>query len=242
MELQNTLTAYEQERFTECQNKVASGLQTCFEVGAALTEIRDKRLYREDFNTFEEYTQTRFQIGSSHTYRLIEAAEIKASPIGENISNEAQARAIAAVPEEAREEVMAQVVESGPVTAAAITEVAATKDDGIERDQNGLEVPANVRPLWDKAYSESRDMLFAYSSLRNKFKKAVKEKDSIFCEISHSENIGLLNTLYANAKLIAPYALCSKCKGEQDLGWSNCDLCHARGFLSQFAWKMFGNV
>ncbi len=65
-------------------------------IGKALKEIRDERLYRaHSFNRFEQYTKSRWDMGKSHAYRLIEAYEVieNLSPIGERLpQNEAQVR------------------------------------------------------------------------------------------------------------------------------------------------------
>src|SRR5690349_7927128 len=45
------------------------------EVGKALLEIRDRRLYREEFASFEIYCRERWQVGDRHARRLIASAE-----------------------------------------------------------------------------------------------------------------------------------------------------------------------
>ena len=47
-----------------------------FEAGKALTELRDRRLYRSTHPTFEEYCKERFGFERRHPYRLIEAAGV----------------------------------------------------------------------------------------------------------------------------------------------------------------------
>ena len=50
------------------------GLKTFYEVGEALLMIRDNRLYRVTYATFEEYCQERWQMTRQHVNRLIGAA------------------------------------------------------------------------------------------------------------------------------------------------------------------------
>ncbi|WNN92104.1 hypothetical protein [Gloeocapsopsis dulcis] len=47
-----------------------------YEAGAALRELRDKRLYRSTHKTFEEYCQERFGYHRRHSYQLINAASV----------------------------------------------------------------------------------------------------------------------------------------------------------------------
>ncbi|MBO0767551.1 MAG: hypothetical protein J2O48_02580 [Solirubrobacterales bacterium] len=49
------------------------------EVGAQLREIRDKRLYRDRYSTFEEYCQQRWSMDRRNANRQIEAAEVVGS-------------------------------------------------------------------------------------------------------------------------------------------------------------------
>jgi len=76
---------------------VIEGKQRCFyEIGKALKEIRDDRLYRELlFVSFEAYLKNRWDMSRPHGYRLIEAARVidNLSPIGDILpENEAQLR------------------------------------------------------------------------------------------------------------------------------------------------------
>ncbi|BDA71511.1 hypothetical protein CAL7716_056770 [Calothrix sp. PCC 7716] len=70
-----------------------------YEAGKALKELRDRRLYRASYKTFEEYAIHRFGYNRRQPYRLIEAADvvdtiIKMCPNGTQIlpTNERQVR------------------------------------------------------------------------------------------------------------------------------------------------------
>src|SRR5204862_6589885 len=45
---------------------IAKGWETFVDVGRALTVIRNKRLYRADYETFEAYCRQKWQYGRSH--------------------------------------------------------------------------------------------------------------------------------------------------------------------------------
>ncbi len=66
----------EQNELAECEAKIERGLQTFYEVGQALINIRDKQLYREHYNTFEAYCQDRWQMSHQRAYQLMGAAEV----------------------------------------------------------------------------------------------------------------------------------------------------------------------
>jgi N6-adenosine-specific RNA methylase IME4 len=73
------LTSPERTRLAELERVVARGVQTFVEVGVALTEIRDRRLYRERYPSFEAYLAGAWQLGRSTGYGMIDAARVAAN-------------------------------------------------------------------------------------------------------------------------------------------------------------------
>jgi hypothetical protein len=118
-------------RLTELEDVIQRGMDTFVEVGAALFEIRDDRLYRASHTTFEDYCQERWGMSRRHANRTIEAASVAGilGPIGPKPATESVAREIAPVLKdegpEAVEEVWGEVVEQhGPTpTATQVREV-----------------------------------------------------------------------------------------------------------------------
>jgi hypothetical protein len=55
---------------------IGSGWQTFVQVGLALAQIRDDRLYRVDLDTFERYSQVKWQYGRNYVNHLISAAQV----------------------------------------------------------------------------------------------------------------------------------------------------------------------
>ena len=98
---------------------IRQGLESFVEVGNALARIRDARLYRAEFATFEDYCQTRWSLGRSYVNRIVAAAEVAGDLVtmGTKPETERQARPLASVPKEERAEVWQRVVETAPVDA-----------------------------------------------------------------------------------------------------------------------------
>lgn len=115
------LTTTEMARLHELEGTISRGLATFHDVGRALAEVRDSRLYRDGYGTFEEYCDQRWQLSDRRARQLMEAAEIGTMV---PVENERQARELARVPERQRAEVWRETVErtSGKPTAAAIRE------------------------------------------------------------------------------------------------------------------------
>lgn len=54
------LTTTESSKLCQLESTIEAGLKTFVEVGSALMEIRDSRLYRQEFGTFEDYCRERW--------------------------------------------------------------------------------------------------------------------------------------------------------------------------------------
>lgn len=70
------LTKNERADFERCKGIVKAGLASWVSVSLAMIEIRDKRLYRDEYDTFEACCTEEFGISRRHAYRLIEAASV----------------------------------------------------------------------------------------------------------------------------------------------------------------------
>lgn len=118
-------------RLADLEEVIQHGLETFVEVGQALAEIRDSRLYGESFETFEAYCQQRWDFSKPYAHRLIVAAEIvqEVVPIGTAPRTESVARELAPLREEpdVLRETWADAVEryGDKPTAAQVKEVVA---------------------------------------------------------------------------------------------------------------------
>lgn len=73
------LSPREEQRLAELESVIERGAQTFIEVGKALMEIKEGRLYRTAENpkrTFEDYVQERWGWSRQWAYRQIQAAEV----------------------------------------------------------------------------------------------------------------------------------------------------------------------
>lgn len=121
MDILNIEESHELER---CEVVVKQGLQTFIEVGQALMTIKEKRLYRIDFKTFEEYCQVKWQMEKSQTYRLINTANViqNISPIGELLpNNESQVRPLVGLEKDVQIAVWNDVVHESIIDNKKIT-------------------------------------------------------------------------------------------------------------------------
>lgn len=100
---------------------IEDGLSTFMKVGKALTEIRDGRLYRAEYDTFEAYCEGRWQFTARRARQMMDAAEMGTMV---PVSNERQARALAPLADdpEAARAAWDEANEDGKPTAAKLAQ------------------------------------------------------------------------------------------------------------------------
>lgn len=86
VEVVQTVTRLERSRFKKLDELVQMHGRLFVHVGQALKEIRDGRLYREQFDTFEDYVAQRCGWTRQHADRLIEGACIAKEIEAENVT------------------------------------------------------------------------------------------------------------------------------------------------------------
>ncbi len=76
---------------------IGTNLQSFIAVGKALTEIRDRKLYRDQHKTFEAYCRARWDMSKTHANRLIGSSAVAEvlAPAGVIPQNERQIRPLA---------------------------------------------------------------------------------------------------------------------------------------------------
>jgi hypothetical protein len=138
------LTLVESVRLDELEAVVDAGLRTFVEVGLALSEIRDSRLYRQTHDTFEAYCRERFGFSRQHGYRLIDAARVAelVSPMGD-IPTERHVRELASLVKSHGTERAAELWRE--LTSGVRHPTAADVRDGVRKLQ-GATPPAPTHP------------------------------------------------------------------------------------------------
>lgn len=125
MEILNIDESHELER---CEVVIKQGLQTFIEVGQALMTIKEKRLYRIGFKTFEDYCIERWSISRIRAFQLIEAANVISgllTMVDILPQSERQVRPLTSLEPEIQKEVWTEVVKThgDNITAAKVQEV-----------------------------------------------------------------------------------------------------------------------
>jgi hypothetical protein len=167
MEILNIDESHELER---CEVVIKQGLQTFIEVGQALRTIKEKRLYRISFKTFEDYCVGRWAFKRSEAYRLIDASVVisNLSPIGDILpKTESQTRPLTSLEPEIQKEVWKEVVETHG------------KNITAEKVQS---VVNNWKPVNQEIKEVKNEPMFAISTpeeLLKKAKEVAKERAEV---------------------------------------------------------------
>lgn len=116
MVLDAALTPAEADELVRHESAIERGARTFIEVGNALAAIRDKRLYRGPYQTFEDYCRARWGMGRRYANRIVEAAEVaeRLGPHGPKPTMEAQIRPLTQLKPEQQREVWDKAVASVP--------------------------------------------------------------------------------------------------------------------------------
>jgi hypothetical protein len=116
------LTTTQATRLAELEVTIERGRQSFVEVGHALIEIRESKLYRERAETFEAYCQLRWEFTRRHAERLMQTADVmaelsvaseKSDQLVASVATESVAREVAKAPKGER----AAVVKEATATA-----------------------------------------------------------------------------------------------------------------------------
>lgn len=75
--MSNGLTAKESSELARHEKRISEGLQSFVEVGTSLMAIRDGRLYRASYVTFDKYTKDKWDFTKSRANQLIGACEVR---------------------------------------------------------------------------------------------------------------------------------------------------------------------
>ena len=216
-DLQLTLTPAETTRLAELEATIDRHLAGFVACGRALAEIRDSRLYRNDYGDFQSYCQDKWQFSRQRANQLIAAAEVvnnlaAAKQQSEKMAtivaiplpyNEGQARALTQLEREDQVRVWQSVLEKSKESAQPITaSVIKREAHALKAAQQPLPSRTRLEPTDDGGFEESRHSS-AYLKLSTKFFNLIKEEaDAGWPTVSRTETLRELRIIleYAEAR------------------------------------------
>ena len=106
------LNVEEKNELERCEVVIKQGLKTFVEVGQALMLIRDKRLYRSEFGTFENYCNEKWDLTRQHVNRLVKTSQVVSNlePLGSKPQTETHARPLTKLEPELQQEAWQETI------------------------------------------------------------------------------------------------------------------------------------
>ena len=164
----NSLRPSERARYLQLKKQMQDGLM---QVAEALYEIRECKLYADEYKTFSDFIENECDYSRPRVYQMIKAVEgqrklstivDKPKPVSVSVAVE-----IASVPDEHVEEVIEQATDSGtkPITAAAVKRVKGEiVNDGLSKRDREVE---QFRKLRSVAKQHNAAMMRAIDSMND---------------------------------------------------------------------------
>jgi hypothetical protein len=242
------------ERLAELEKMIAKGQKTFVEVGLALAEIRDLRLYKREYSNFAEYCREKWGWEKRYTNYVIAGAEaVQSLPekVGTAVPTLAAARELARIPAEQRAQIVQAIAAEGqPVTAPAVKRhlpPPPMRPNGAQGtacptlppppgqvvDGTGWPIPTQLIPLWQRA-DEVQEMLTILSRVKGALRSAQDKRDPLYGEVNYSSALSHLDQARADVKTAKPFAVCPSCQGQIP---DKCTLCCGRGLISEHRWN-----
>jgi hypothetical protein len=149
------------------------------------------------------------------------------------------AEAVAKVPQEQREQVLAEAAKDGPVTAASVQQAAAKIHEGelVLTDETELArtVPAEIAADWQRAEATAKDILHKLRDVLHTIDEGLKAEDAIYADTTNGE-LSPLKSVIGHVNLhVKPHAVCAICHGLKSR--KSCKLCKGRGYIGRHLWQ-----
>lgn len=130
--------------------RIAAGLSAFVEVGDALLKIKEAKLYRQNYPSWETYLQNRWGMSDSQSTRLISASQICREIAGAGVTPpaiESHARELRSVPEGERAKVWAEITTEIPVDELTAEQIAEHVSAKVRKKPKRArhKKPANVK-------------------------------------------------------------------------------------------------
>lgn len=244
----DVLSVVERRSLEKLEKVIESGVESFLATGSALKEIRDQRLYREGFKTFEAYVKARWSFDRSRAYQLIDASDLKAdlstivdkNPKADEVKTEGQLRELASVPTESLADVIAKASEiagDAPLTAKVLKEA---RQQVLEPEK--LEEPTAEEPACEDVEPEPEPEPEPVGPLQcvGWFKgqiglvnELIRNMDTVVevpgNELLMSRRLSIrreIEHIKGSFRAVMPHAICPRCQGKccaqcGNHGWVN---------------------
>jgi hypothetical protein len=212
-------------------------------VGPALLQIRNQELWKDDYESFDDYCKKRWGWTRSTADRLIVASEtVKSLPpnVQGLLTTEGAIRELAPVPQDKREEVVAVAASNGEVTGPSIRKAAQSvaRPEVAEPekpvDVTGREIHPTILGLWNR-----RNNLMPLASELSRIKCQIEEgweaKDDLYEQV-HKDFLSRIKMAYYYIVSSKYEYVCAYCQGKCKVTEQECPPCRNTGLMTKLYW------
>lgn len=126
----SALTKAESSRYSECLSVVRATKEQAEQFALACLEIRDSKLYREQYDTWEDFCRSELKKSKTQINRLIASEQLSLSiesltPTGVKPKNERAARELATIPAKDRAAVIREAAKESETNEVSVAEIKA---------------------------------------------------------------------------------------------------------------------
>jgi polyhydroxyalkanoate synthesis regulator phasin len=219
--MSNQLTTLDRSNLRKLESTIEKGIETFIEVGSALKQIRDQKLYREGFKSFDSYVQEKWMLSRRYAYQLIESAEVAQNvhhgaqnPVA--IPNERTARELGKLPPEEQPKVWDEVVSSTPNPTHKDVEA------HVQRKLSETDPEPEAKSFIDEVMGNAEQAKDIQKAIQSAIRMTNAISDSPGLELIAAKQKSIVAHL-ENAKsavsVSIPVDVCPKCSGD---GCANC--------------------
>ncbi len=179
----------------ECERIIERGLASFVEVGEALMEIRDSRLYRDTHGTFEDYCRARWHISRDYAYKQIRAAKVAQDNVDRGLQapkTEREARELAVASHKKEVPVQEAEIINEPVLTQRQREIANANKErfeggvgsvrgychGLSEIKVSLLLPVSNEEEVDRWRAEIEKVIWMLRRITKELKEVRHEKDA----------------------------------------------------------------
>jgi hypothetical protein len=145
LEVLSSLTSQEEEERNRCEGDVRRHIKSYFEAAFALKCLHDKKLYKSEFLSWEDYVSTKLGLDRTYAHRLMKGADYMENvfrPLGDIPlpENESQMRPLTILPPKEAQRAWREVVKKAKhskITTSLVIQVVAGFRPRHETHKNG---------------------------------------------------------------------------------------------------------
>ncbi len=232
------LSLTEQREWLTIRERIKGNVGFVWAVFEDLRRIRDARLYRAEFGTFEEYVRSDLGYTAKYAHRMIQALEVKhtveavGGVVATQIENERQLRELVGIEEDKLPKVLEAAAEiAGPerVTSTHLKQAResiapreAKVRGSVVNDEAGSEVPDHLR----RAHANGMLLKQVSTKVQGIAKELQKLAELPGGECLEVDKLAAQLSAVGNAVALSAYgATCDRCGGD------GCDSCRERGWF-----------